>query len=111
MCAKFFNFFSGRAEIMGKITVPRAILSPFAETAISQLLPELIQGATTKVAAIRALQRVKTMVTARIVEIRETPAPKKVRRKRSPEEQAKRDAWFAAHRRDGVDEPKQAEFE
>jgi hypothetical protein len=92
---------------MGKITVPRATLSPFAETAISQLLPELQHGATTKAAAIRALQRVKAMITARIAQIRETPAPKKVRRERSPEEQAKRDAWFAAHRRDRIDEPVQ----
>src|ERR1700722_9497004 len=83
----------------------RSHLSPFPESAIGSLLSEIIQGSRNKVSSLRALRRVKAMVAARIVEIETAPAKKKKRRKHSPEEQAKRDAWFAEHRRDRIDEP------
>jgi hypothetical protein len=85
---------------------PKLILSPFTETAISQLLAEYIQTESNKIRTLEGLRRIRDMVKARIESVANAPAKKKKKQIRNPNwpSSIRAAEWFRKNRREVRDE-------
>lgn len=88
------------------IKIDRSTLSPFAEAALMQLLPELYKNSENKKQAITKLQNFKRAVQTVINRVKSEKWQPKPPQKRSPRQEEKRRAWFEQKRRERIDEPK-----
>jgi hypothetical protein len=90
-----------------KQQLERAKLSPFLEAAFGQLLAEIPRTR----AGYELAKRIQAQVAARATKVWiRKPSPSK-KRKRSEKDTESRKAWFATHRREVIDEPRQATAE
>ena len=84
-----------------KQQLERAKLSPFLETAFMQLLAEIPRTR----AGYELAKRIQAQVAARATKVWiRKPRPSK-KRKRSQKDLESRNAWFATHRREAINEP------